>query len=331
MTIVGTTIGAGFASGREIWEFFGSYGEESHWGIILSMTLFFCASINVLYLSWKYQTNHYSELLIRLMGQRVTKIFDGLVFVYLLSTTIVMIAGSGATFTQWNRSFIEGVIVIIVAVLLVLCFDMKGLMSINILIMPLLISGLLYVCIQFLFHHKPTIQLEAQNTLSLPIWPSAIIYAAFNTISLIAVLSTLGKEIKQKQEIWLSGGISVLCLGLIAFVYNYSLLKIEHLMSQYEIPLFALVQDYSSVVLFLITCVLWLAIYTTTAGNLYGLVFRLSSYFHFPRWLLGLILLIFLAPLSQFGFSSLVQILYPLYGVLNLFLLAVVLLYPLIK
>ena len=41
MTIVGTTIGAGFASGREIWEFFGSYGEESHWGIILSMVLFF--------------------------------------------------------------------------------------------------------------------------------------------------------------------------------------------------------------------------------------------------------------------------------------------------
>lgn len=329
MTIVGTTIGAGFASGREIWEFFGSYGEDSHWGMILSMILFFLSCMNVLTISWKYKTNHYSELFVQLMGNRLTKIFDGLVLLYLFTTTIVMFAGSGATFTQWDRSFIEGVIVMVVAVSLVLFFDIKGLIAINLWIIPLLITGLLLVCIQSLSSHEPIVHLEQSTHLQLPIWPSAITYTAFNTISLVAVLSTMGKEIKNQVQIWLSSGISVLCLTIIGFVYNYSLLKIEHLMTQYEIPLFALVKDYSPFITFLITCVLWFAIYTTVAGNLHGLVFRLSARFPLSRWLLGLIILLILIPFSQFGFSSLVQILYPLFGVLNLFLLAVILLFPL--
>ncbi len=331
MTIIGTTIGAGFASGRELWEFFGSYGEESHWGIILSMVLFFFICMNVLTISWKYQTHHYLELFAQLMGSHMTKLFDGLVLLYLFMTSIVMFAGSGATFTQWNRSYIEGIMVMVVAVLLVLFFDTKGLLSINLWIMPMLITGLLMICIQFLFFHEPMVSLKSSSSLQLPVWPSAITYTAFNAISLIAVLSTFGKEIGNQTQIWLASGISGLCLMIIGVVYNYSLLEIEHLMTQYEIPLFALVKDYSPLVVFLITCVLWLAIYTTVVGNIYGLVFRLSARFQLSRWLLGLIILLFLVPFSQFGFSSLVQILYPLFGIINLFLLAVILLYPLMK
>ena len=37
---VGTVIGAGFASGREITEFFGVYGIKGTWGIFLSCSLF---------------------------------------------------------------------------------------------------------------------------------------------------------------------------------------------------------------------------------------------------------------------------------------------------
>lgn len=331
MTIIGTSIGAGFASGREIWEFFGSYGQESHWGILLAMLLFFSTSVVILWLSWKYQTYHYSQVLNQLMGKTMTKLFDGFVLIYLFTTTLVMIAGSGAAFAEWNRPYLEGIIVTSIAVIIVLCFDIKGLMTLNTLVMPLLIVGLLFVCFQFLLHPQPQVPLDQEKDFILPVWPSAVTYAAFNTISLIAVLSTMGKEIRYSKEIWWSAWISACFLGVLALMYNYSLLQINHLMSQYEIPLFALVQNYSPLFLFLITCVLWFAIYTTIVSNLHGLVFRLSARFPFPRWLWGLLILLVLIPFSQFGFSSLVQVLYPLYGVLNLFLLAVILLYPVVK
>src|SRR5690606_33377148 len=128
-----------------------------------------------------------------------------------------------------------------VAVLLVLFFDIKGLMAINLWIIPLLITGILVVCIHFLSVYEPVAPFKPSTSLPLPVWHSAITYTAFNTVSLVAVLSTIGKEIKNRVQIWLSSGISVLCLTMIGFIYNYSLLKVEHLMTQYEIPLFALV------------------------------------------------------------------------------------------
>ena len=45
-----------------------------------------------------------------------------------LRQRIVMFAGSGATFTQWDRSLMKELSFMIVAVLLVLFFDIKGLM-----------------------------------------------------------------------------------------------------------------------------------------------------------------------------------------------------------
>ncbi len=329
MTIVGTTIGAGFASGREIWEFFASYGEASHYSILLSILIFFLAAIIVLHISWKQKTKHYSELLEYIMGRHLARLFDWMILFYLLSTTVVMIAGSGATAQQWRGEgeFVWGSILMAVAVFIVLLFDIKGVLSMNTLLMPALILVLLVVCFQFL-ESQPMNQQIINMGSGPPAWPAAVSYAAFNVISLVAVLSTMGSQIEHPSEIWLAGAVSMLCLGTIAFLYNFSLLKIEHLMSQYEIPLFALVQDYSPAWIFLITCVLWFAIYTTAISNVHGLVLRLTDFFTCPRWLIAFVCLMFLTPLSQFGFARLVQVLYPLYGVINLIILACILLYP---
>ncbi|SMO68653.1 YkvI family membrane protein [Melghirimyces algeriensis] len=329
MTIIGTMIGAGFASGREVWEFFGSYGAGSAFGIVLATLLLFTASVIILKISWKYKTQHYSEVLSQVMGPRMVRVFDYLVMMYLLTSTIVMMAGSGATFQQWNISFTLGVLVMTGAVVFILMFDLKGLMSMNSVLIPIMVTVLLLVCLQFL-QNSGWISLENDESSSLPVWPSAITYTAFNTMSLLAVLSTMGKQIRHPAEIWISGGISSFCLGSLAFLYNFSLLRVESLMSQYDIPLFALMRDYSPVWVLSISVILWLAIYTTAVSNVHGLSFRLSETLPFPPWAIGGVAVLGLVPLTQLGFTTLVTFLYPLYGVLNLFILTMVLLYPFI-
>ncbi|SDX28381.1 Uncharacterized membrane protein YkvI [Marininema mesophilum] len=328
MTIVGTTIGAGFASGREIWEFFGSYGEGSGGSILLSTLIFFAAIVIILQISWKNKTSHYSEILEVVFPARIARFFDVLVLIFLLSSTLVMVAGSGATFQQWSGSFNTGVLVMVGAVLLILFFDVRGLMSMNLVLIPLMTAVLLFVCFHFLQISGWSASWSEPTPSSLPVWPSAIIYAAFNMLSLLAVLSTIGGQIRHQGEIWLAGGISCTALGLIAYLYNYSLLRVKDLISQYEIPLFALVRDYSSIWVFAITLVLWLAIYTTAVSNIHGIASRLSDWVRLPHWLVGGTVLILLLPLTQLGFSTLVTYLYPLYGVLNLFILTMLLLYP---
>lgn len=328
MTIIGTTVGAGFASGREIWEFFGSYGDKSHWAIILAMVLFFVASVVILWISWRYKTNNYLDLLKHLMGKRLTIVFDLSIALFLLTTTIVMLAGSGEIFKQWDRSFLEGCLVLGLAVIVVIFFDLKGIFSINTVLSPVLGGVLIYVCCSFLWEPSSTHYWDAHHSV-MPAWPSAIAYAAFNIISLVAVLSSFGKSIKHSSEIWLSGLISFFILTVLSLLYNMSLIRVEHLLSQYEIPLFAIVQNVSPLLFLLISIVLWLSIYTTTISGLYGFISRVSPYIPLPNWLLCTLLLAILTPMSQFGFSALISWLYPLYGVLNLFLLAVILLYPL--
>ncbi|MBS7530494.1 hypothetical protein IC619_008325 [Hazenella sp. IB182353] len=332
MTIVGTTIGAGFASGREIWEFFSSYGESSQVGIVISMVILWLAGMILMLVSWKKQTSRYSELLAYLMGPFFAKLIDGLILLSLLTTTMVMMAGSGATFEQWfgPSGFFAGCLVMAVAVLIVLLFDVEGLLSINVVLIPVLMAILIYVCFQFLESVDPLSD-SVKRGANQPIWPTAIAYTAFNIISLLAVLSTMGKQIKHTGEVWFAGITSTLCLGGLAYIYNNSLLRIEHLISQYEIPLFALVEHISPIWIAVISSVLWLAIYTTAVSSMHGLVFRLSAYMPLPRVVIGFICMIILLPLSQIGFAKLVEVLYPIFGVINLSILASILLYPFIQ
>ncbi|GGA46528.1 hypothetical protein GCM10007416_19610 [Kroppenstedtia guangzhouensis] len=331
MTIIGTTIGAGFASGREIWEFFGSYGEESSSGIVLATLLLFAASVVILQISWKERTQHYSEVLVHVIGVRLARLFDYLVMASLVTSTLVMVAGSGATFQEWNGSFTMGIWVMAAAVILILFFDLKGLMSMNAVLIPVMVTVLVVVCLQFLQGTGWMFVPEEGDLPTLPVWPSAITYTAFNILSLLAVLSTMGRQIQHPAEIWVSGGISCLCLGLLASLYNYSLLRVKSLISQYEIPLFALMRDYSDLWVATISLILWLAIYTTAVSNVHGLSFRLSEYLSFPPWVIGGGVILLLVPVSRLGFSNLVTLLYPLYGVLNLLILTMILLYPFTK
>lgn len=330
-TIVGTNIGAGFASGREIWEFFGSYGTKSSLYLVISMILFALCSMIILWISWKQRTEHYYSILKLIMGPRMASCFDGLILLYLIASTLVMFAGSGATFTQWNMSFILGVGVLAFAVWFILLRDIEGLMSLNYFLMPALSLILLAVCFSFLTHSEPSPVAVHTNMEWLPVWPSAVTYAALNVIPLMAVLATLGKQISHPLEIGIAGVGSAICLGGVAVLFNMSLLRIENVIPQYDIPLFALVDSYSPVWLAVISIILWLAIYTTAVSGMYGAVFRISGWVHLPRWIIALVVVVVMIPLSQLGFATLVKFIYPLYGVLNLFVLAMILLYPLAR
>ncbi|WP_234410502.1 hypothetical protein [Caldalkalibacillus mannanilyticus] len=149
--IIGTTIGAGFASGREIWEFFSSYGEGSSFFIVLSMLLFSVSCYIILSISHQLQAPHYVAVLQELIGKKASIVYDLLIFLYLLSTTVVMFAGSGATLEYWSLSYWMGVSIMGIFVILVFLRDVEGIMSLNGILIPILLVTLVAVCALFLW------------------------------------------------------------------------------------------------------------------------------------------------------------------------------------
>lgn len=324
--IIGTTIGAGFASGREIWEFFSSYGTKSTVGILIFMIINTISSIFIVWISYKHKTSNYYEMLIVLTGKKIAKIFDGVIFFYLISVSIVMFAGSGATLEQWNLPYALGIVILALATWVVIIRGVEGLIKINTIFIPLLIIIVIYVTCQYFFLHQ--IFSGDYIRANLKVWPSAITYSALNAISLLGVLSTIGNKIKSKMEIIIGGCFGGLSLGIVATMLNISLLKVEYV-QQYEIPLFSLISKDKIVLLIIVSITIWLAIYTTALSNIYGLVSRIQKRFtNIQTGKLTFLIILTIAPLSFLGFSTLVNVLYPFYGVISLYLMATILLYP---
>jgi uncharacterized membrane protein YkvI len=321
--IIGTTIGAGYASGRELWEFFG-HGSGLAIGLFVLFFSFSCMVIMTI--SFRKKSTEYRPVLKEIVGEKLSPIYDFMVFIYLFTTTVVMLSGSGATGQAFNISYWWGVGFIVVTLVLLFMKDIGGLLSINQLILPILIVGLLYILLKFtvdqdlsLFSHWK----EQQN------WPSAFPFTALNILPMIAVLGAVGNKMTSKTEIWIASIGSGLILGTLTYIYNNSLIQIAEEILLYEIPLFAILSNYPFYMVIFMTILLWFAIFTTAASGIMGLTTRLEGYFNIPFWLLVVLILATMIPLTTVGFSTLVGVLYPLYGILNLYVLTRLLLFPL--
>ncbi|MGY0694149.1 YkvI family membrane protein [Virgibacillus sp. FSP13] len=323
--IIGTTIGAGYASGRELWQFF---GHESGLAIVLFAVFFSMSCFVILNLSHERKSTDYLPILRDIVGSKLTGVYDVMIFLYLFTTTVVMIAGSGATGQAFNFSYWWGVFFIVIALILLFLKDISGILSINQLILPLLLGGLLYILFLFTFDQDLALFSHWHEQRN---WTAAFPFTALNILPLIAVLGAIGNKVRTKGEIWIACIGSGLILGVISYVYNNSLIQIADELLLYEIPLFAILKHYPFGMLILMSILLWFAIFTTAASGVLGIVTRLQSYLNIPLWLLVLLILIVMVPLTTLGFSTLITYVYPIYGLLNLYVLTRLLLYPMWK
>lgn len=320
--IIGTTIGAGYASGRELWEFF---GHESGLAILLYIIFFTVSCIVIMEISYQKKSSEYTPVLKKIVGHKLTRIYDIMILIYLYTTTIVMLSGSGATGQAFNFSYWWGVGFIVITLFVLFIRDINGVLTINQYILPVLILGLLFVLLQFTFDQKLALFSHWHEQRN---WMAAFPFTALNILPLIAVLGAIGNKVSSRKEIWIGCIGSGLVLGVVSYIYNNSLIQIADELLLYEIPLFAILKEYPFGMLIFMSILLWFAIFTTAAAGMLGIVTRIQNYFRSPLWLLVLIILLTMIPLTTFGFSTLVGFLYPLYGILNLYVLTRLLLYP---
>ncbi|GAK12004.1 membrane protein [Geomicrobium sp. JCM 19039] len=322
LLLTGTMIGAGYASGREIWQFFGA---DSGVAIILFSMLFMICSYTVLKLSISLRAENYVVVLETLLGKRLSKAYDKLIILYLFLTTGIMISGGGATLETFELPYWFGIALMCILLTVLFIWDLDGLTSVNNFLTPALIAVLIVILIFFQMSSEGGFVLEWGSQSN---WPSAITFTALNLLPIVAVLSAIGTKIEHPGEVWIATIGSGLILGGVSYLYNQSLLKVADDIILYEIPLFSILSNYPYLLVIAMTILLWTAIFTTAAANILGLISRFRHVLSSPGWLLTIVILLPLLPMTTFGFSTLVAFLYPLYGMLNLYLLGSVLLYP---
>ena len=144
--IIGTLIGAGFASGKEIYLFFFSEGMNGIFGIIISSLIMGYIIYKSLVLIKKYEISKYKDFLEIVMNKRKNgyfnfkNIFNIIINIFILITFFVMIAGFGAYFSQeigWDS--LIGSIILAIITYIIFNYDIKGVVNVNGIIIPILI------------------------------------------------------------------------------------------------------------------------------------------------------------------------------------------------
>ncbi|MBD1379850.1 YkvI family membrane protein [Metabacillus arenae] len=321
--ILGTIIGAGYASGRELWQFF---GFESGLAILLFTIFFSFACYTIMKISYKEKSEHFFPVLERLVGTKLSYVYDVLIIVYLFTTTVVMIAGGGATLEVFSVPYWMGIIVFCLMLAGLFFWDVDGVFSLNSFLIPILIIGLLVALMSFQFQHPHAWILNMEKQYN---WPSALTFTSLNILPLVAVLSAIGKEIKSIKEAKIASIGSGCILGGISLLYNETLVQLADYIGDYEIPLFAILEGSPVIAIVFMSFVLWLAIYTTAVSGIFGLATRFRKIVNIPIWLMASIFVLLMIPFTSLGFSALISFLYPLYGLINLYLLVAILLFPL--
>ena len=98
---IGTIVGAGLASGKEITEFFTQYGITSFFGIIACGIFYILMSSIISSISIDYNLSSYSDV-INIISPNILGKFTGFVTtLFLISSASIILAGSGALIHQF--------------------------------------------------------------------------------------------------------------------------------------------------------------------------------------------------------------------------------------
>ncbi len=313
-TVIGAVIGAGFASGQEIWQFFCIYGPRAWLGVAVTIGIFYGLLSLLSNLSRKHKIYSYDRLIEHMAGPVVGSVFKHLFALFLWSGLTIMLAGS--TVLANSAFAVPGwpvTILTAAAVFLVTYHRTSGLAKANELLMPFLIFMLGFFFIKSLAIPGSLAPMPV-NTASWGL--SAVLYVAFNSAVLLVVTPSLVRQVDDSAAI---KGTAYACagLGVLLIAIVYMMQKYWSLVHSSEMPMLVIAQHLIPALPWLYTTLLWIALITTAFASALGIAQYLDRYSSRPnRWMV--IILAASSVLAQQGFAKLVGLLYPAMGYLCL-------------
>lgn len=326
MGYLGAVIGAGFASGQEIVQFFVNYGSFGLKGSILAAVLFAVCGGLLLYTAHTRQVANYQSILAYLLGNQAGQYIDFLLAIFLFLGISTMLSASGAVF--YEHLYLPkslGIFLAYISVVIMLLTGKKGLiLSYNILV-PLKLSLLLGITIYVAFF-MADIQVPSYALQLCPAeqryWPiSSLLYVAYNFSLAMVVLSEYQSLSSVRSgiagAIW--GGAVLGSLVILTFL---TLRKFLPEVMHYEVPMLYVAGQISLTAKHIYTIVLWLGILTTAIANAYGFAQRFASFTGISYGPCLLLCMTLALPVSMQSFSGLVSKVYPLFGILGIIIMA---------
>lgn len=308
--VIGTLIGAGFASGQEILTFFNRYGENGLYGMILSSVLFGIVIFITLIVVDKKNIISYDEII---LGNKFLKIIFE---IFLFICFCIMVAGCGAFFEQeFELPFLLGSVICSLICYGIFSCRYKGLETINMILVPFILVGIFmlgagnYAEGAIINKEYVLPQSYTSNWIM-----ASVLYTSYNSIILVPILVTFKEyrlNISKKIMIAILSTVVFLSIGILMYnilnIYYPDILAVElpnvklaSLLGRFQLAFYGIV---------IIT-----AIITTAVSSGYAFLEMRKKHYNIK----AVIICVFSVLFSKIGFSELVNNVFPLFGYLGL-------------
>lgn len=313
---LGFIIGAGFASGREIMEYFNIPSGRNVSGIIIASFLFALTAYLIMAKASKHKIKTFDDYIDSVAGRaaRPVKFF---MLVYMFCGLFTMFAGSGALlYSLGPVSRLFGAVVAAAVCFFVISFDLKGVEVLNMILVPIMIGGIVYVAVcGTVFGGTPVFNDSFKVGMRSEVVLSAVCYGAYNTVTAGAVLVPLSKGESAKAL-----RIRTLTAGFVAGILIFLVWTVQRLnfdiLWKSELPMLELAAMCGKTCKRVYTAVLFMAICTTAVSYGYGILSHFGGIIksRFDRVAFAFVVCLAALPPAMYGFSNIVANLYSIFG-----------------
>lgn len=322
LVIIGALIGAGFASGQEIYLFFFSYGKKGILGIIVSSILLGIIIYKTIVIIKEKQITTYKEFLENIIQEKIRKekileIINTIINIFILITFYIMIAGFGGYLAETIEiPQIIGSSILAIICIIIMSKETKGIVKVSEAIVPILILFIIIIGIYTLSSTNIINKINEMEIVKGSNWlVSGVIYASYNSILLIPVLISINKIIS-KKEISKTAIIITLTTFILATSIFVSMLKIDVNIRNLEMPVSYVINTQLPKLKIAYGIVILTSILTTAISLIAGLMQNVKKQNN--KKIILYLICISSIPISQIGFSALIQLLYPIFGYIGI-------------
>ena len=322
LTFAGSFLGAGYVSGQELWQFFGSFGGGGLLGVLAAMALLAVFGLALMYIISRAGIADMDAVLVpweRLAWLR--KLSSALQLILLFGVIAIMYAGGGALLEQlfslptWLGRTLMAVLVTLVALR-----GLRGAVGAFSLIVPVIVALTLLFGGMALARYGVSLPAfgaaEGSNPLMRSAAFGAVTFAFYNFFGSVGILAPLGEAASSGRAARRGVLLGTALLLLIAYSVLLAVLAVPET-ADAELPMLALAYGLSRPLgyvygILLLLCMYGSALSMTVAITTYAAA-RSERVEKRREWfILALGALGYAA--SSVGFGDLISVVYPVFG-----------------
>ena len=243
MIFIGSIVGAGVCSGRELNQFFATYGIAGLIGLIFCGVLYVIFSRVIITITATYKVSSYDEFVELVCPKWIAKFINIVLTLFLFSSTSIILAGSGSILSQYFLipKWI-GMLIMVIFSSFFLLRNTEGLFEVNTIVVPSLVLVMSAIFVSYIKANPFTMSLTYMHFIprqKTNLLISTLVYVSFNILTIIGVIVPLTNDIQKPKQIIKGVTLGSIVLTLLGIAITFLMLVNPFHPRAYEIPLLA--------------------------------------------------------------------------------------------